>query len=184
MRHPGPFVLVAAFIAVLLTGCSKPTYPVRTYQMGEKVSLGHIIYTVFETQWLTQAGEPPDVRMPQNRFFLVRMSASNSSGADVIVPNLTVEDDRGNSYPELSNGEGIPQWIGFLRAVHPADAVSGNLLFDCPPGHYKLKISDEDGERIAFVDIPLNFTNETPDVTVPGSDKKKDDAPSMFPNRK
>src|SRR3954462_7676462 len=184
MRHPGTVLLVAAVFAVLLTGCSKPTYPVRTYQMGEKVSLGHIIYTVFETQWLTQAGEAPNVRMPQNRFFLVRMSASNSSGTDIIVPNLTVQDDQGNTYQEQSNGEGIPQWIGFLRAVHPAESVAGNLLFDCPPGHYKLKISDEDGERTAFIDIPLNFTNETPEVPVPGSDKKKDEAPPMFPNRK
>jgi len=152
--------------------------------MGEKVSLVHIIYTVFETQWLTQAGEAPNVRMPQNRFFLVRMSASNSSGTDVIVPSLVVQDDQGNTYPEQSNGEGIPQWIGFLRAVHPAESVAGNLLFDCPPAHYKLKITDEDGERTAFIDIPLNFTNETPEVPVPGGDKKKDEGPPMFPNRK
>ena len=141
--------------------------------MGDKVTLGHLIYTVFETQWLTQAGTAPAVRMPQNHFFLVRISAGNSGGTDIIVPNMSVQDDQGNTYQELGNGDGIPQWIGFLRSVHPAEAASGNLVFDCPPGHYKLKVTDEDGEHAALIDIPLNFTNETPEVLVPGSDSKK-----------
>jgi hypothetical protein len=154
--------------------------------MGEKVTLGHIIYTVFETQWLTQTGTAPDVRIPQNRFFLVRLNATNSGGGDVIVPNLTVQDDKGNIYPEQQNGDGIPQFIGYLRSVHPAEAVSGNLVFDCPPGHYKLKITDEDGERAALIDIPLNFTSETPEVPVPGSDSKKKgegDGHTLLPGR-
>ena len=146
--------------------------------MGQKVSLGHIIYTVYETQWLTQTGVAPDIRLPQNRFFLVRISANNSGGDDVMVPNLTVQDDRGSSYAELSDGNGIPQYIGYLRSVHPAEAAAGNLVFDCPPGHYKLRITDEDGERAALIDIPLNFTSETPEVPVPGSPSKKGEAAS------
>ena len=173
--------------AVLLAGCSQPSFPVRTYPMGEKVTLGHIVYTVFETQWLTQAGVAPDVRIPQNRFFLVRISAANGGGSDIIVPNLSVEDDRGKVYQEQPNGDGIPQYIGFLRSVHPAEAVAGNLVFDCPPGHYKLKVTDEDGERAAYIDIPLNFTMETPEMPVPASDtgKKKDagDGHTLLPGR-
>ena len=56
--------------------------------MGERVSLGHIVYVVFETQWLTHIGEGAEARVPQHRFFLVRMSAVNSYGSEVIVPNL------------------------------------------------------------------------------------------------
>jgi hypothetical protein len=70
--------------------------------------------------------------------------------------------------------------------VHPAEAVAGNLVFDCPPSHYKLKITDEDGERAALIDIPLNFTNETPNVPVPGSDSKKvgeGDGHTLLPGR-
>jgi len=160
---------------------------VRTYPMGDKVTLGHLIYTVFETQWLTQAGSAPDLRLPQNRFFLVRLSAGNSGGGDLMVPTLSVQDDKGNTYEELQNGDGIPQWIGYLRSVHPAEAAAGNLVFDCPAGHYKLKITDEDGERTAFIDIPLNFTSETPDVPVPGSDSKKKagegDGHTLLPGR-
>src|SRR5271157_3081692 len=186
MRHPAFLLRVAAVSAVLLSGCSQPTYPLRTYSMGEKVTLGHLIYTVFETQWLTQAGTEPDVRIPQNRFFLVRISASNSGGGDLIVPNLSVQDDNGNSFEELSHGDGIPQWIGFLRSVHPAEGVAGNLVFDCPPGHYMLKVTDEDGERPALIDIPLTFTNEIPDVSIPRPDDKKSgggDSRPLVPGR-
>ena len=52
--------------------------------------------------------------------------------------------------------------------------ASGNVLFDAPPRHYKLKIQDEDSDHAALIDIPLNFVSETPDVPELGSkDKKK-----------
>jgi hypothetical protein len=125
--------------------------------MGEKAVLGHIIYTVYETQWVPQFGDGPTARIPQHRFFLVRMTAVNSGSADLIVPNATIEDDKGNSYPESRDGDGVPQWIGYLRRVKPAESAQGNLLFDAPPAHYKLRITDEDEERSAYFDIPLSF---------------------------
>ena len=51
--------------------------------------------------------------MPQQRFFLVRVAITNSGGQPVVAPNLSVVDDKGNSYEELSDGQGVPQWIGF-----------------------------------------------------------------------
>ncbi|SPE38771.1 conserved hypothetical protein [Candidatus Sulfopaludibacter sp. SbA3] len=175
MRVSSVVLRVAALSAVLMSGCSqKPTFVVRTYQMGEKVALGPLIYTVFETQWLTHIGVPPDERVPQNRYYLVRINAVNSSGADVMVPNLTVEDDKGTSYPELGMDIGAPQWIGALRQVHPADSVAGNLVFDCPPGHYKLRVLDDTGDKAALVEIPLTFTSETPEIPNPGEAKRTD----------
>ena len=173
MRRPVFLLKSAVLISIFFTGCSQSTAPVRTYSMGEKVPVGHLIYTVFETEWLTQAGAPPDLRLPQNRFYLVRLSAANSGGSDVIVPNLSVTDDKGTTYQELENGDGIPQWMGFLRTVHPAEAAAGNVVFDCPPGHYHLKLTDEDGERSALVDIPLSFTSQTPEVQIPAPEKPK-----------
>jgi hypothetical protein len=175
-----PFRLVRLLAAVVaasfLFACGdsgSKSFPVRTYTMGERVTLGHIVYTVFETQWLTHIGDAADARVPQNRFFLVRMSAVNSYGSDVIVPNLLLEDDSGNTYPELSSGDGVPQYIGYLRNVKPADSAQGNALFDAPPRHYKMKISDETGEKVAYIDIPLTFVSETPEVPdVGGKDKK------------
>jgi len=171
------FTLLPAIAAatLLLSSCGSTdkAYPVRTYPMGERIQLGHIVYSVFETQWLTQIGEGADTRVPQHRFFLVRMSAVNGSGGDLIVPSLSIVDDNGNSYPELNEGEGVPQWAGYLHSVKPAESAQGNVLFDAPPRHYKMKIADETGERVALVDIPLNFGAESPDIPTAGAGGEK-----------
>jgi hypothetical protein len=176
--HQLRFVFLSAVVAATLLfascGSGTGTYPVRTYSMGEKVTLGHIDYEVFETQWLTHIGSGADARVPQSRFFLVRMQATNSSSGEIIVPNFVLEDDNGGTYPELSSGEGVPQYIGYLRTVKPTDWVRGNAVFDAPPRHYKMKITDETGERTAYIDIPLSFVSETPDIPeLGGKDKKK-----------
>ena len=114
---------------------------------------------------VTHLGDPPDSRVPQNRFFLIRLSAVNATSKDIVVPNFTLEDDKGNSFPEISDEtSAVPQYIGYLRRVKPAESAQGHALFDAPPRHYKLKIRDEDSERAAYVDIPLSFTSESPDV--------------------
>jgi hypothetical protein len=175
--------LAALIAACFTTACSlsEKSFPVRTYTLGERVDLGHLVYIAFETQWLTHIGEGPGARIPQNRFFLVRMSATNGLGTDVIVPNVSVQDDNGKIYPELSDGEGVPLWIGFLRNVKPAESAQGNLVFDAPPQHYRLKLADETGERIAYIDIPLSFGAETPDMLSPGSGGKQPSAPIRSP---
>jgi hypothetical protein len=139
--------------------------------MGERVELGRLIYTVFETQWLTQIGSGPEAKVPQNRFFLVRVSVANSAPGEMLVPTMSIVDDNGNAYPELTNGQGVPQWIGFLRQVKPAEAAQGNVVFDAPPRHYKLRITDENEEKTALVDIPLTFNAETPEVPIPSGGK-------------
>ena len=176
MRVPSCIPIPAALIAaLLLTSCGddKPV-PLRTYPLGEKVYVGHLVYTAFETQWLTQIPQSPLPRIPKNRFFLVRLSAVNSGAADVAVPGFSIEDDKGNTYEELTNGEGVPQWIGAFRQVHPADSVAGYAVFDAPPGHYKLKVTDEEGDKGALIDVPLTFGAETPDVPMPGNSKEQE----------
>jgi hypothetical protein len=164
LRHFLTFLTVAAALTATSCGDSNHTFPVRTSAMGDQVVLGHVTFRVFETQWLTHLGQGADARIPQNRFFLVRLEATNGGASDAIIRNFTLEDDRGVSYPELSSGEGVPEYIGYLRNVKPADYVRGNALFDVPPKHYKLRITDETGERAALIDIPLSFLSETPDV--------------------
>jgi hypothetical protein len=166
----GP-VLVSA--ALILISCSERTPPPRTYPLGEKVTLGHLVYSAYETQWLTEIGSGPDARVPQNRFLLVRMAVTNSSGQTIASPNLSVLDDAGNSYGELSDGQGVPQWIGYIRQINGSDTTQGNLVFDVPPRHYRLRITDENGERMALIDMPLEFNAETPDLAPSGGAKKQ-----------
>jgi hypothetical protein len=174
MRQLRVTSFTAAVIAgLVLNACgNRSSEPVPIYPLGDKVEVGHIIYRAFETQWLTQIPQDPTPRIPQGRFFLVRLSAVNSGSGDLVVPNVSIEDDHGKTYEELSNGEGVPQWIGFLRQVHPADSVQGNVVFDAPPAHYRMRVVDESGEKAALIDIPLNFGAETPVIPLPG-DKKE-----------
>ena len=167
-RISGIVLLVAA--TILASGCShrNATAEAHTYALGDRAQVGHIAYTVFETQYLTQIQKEPTPRIPQHRFLLVRLDALNSGGEDVIVPALTLEDDNGNSYPELSNGEGVPQWIGYLRTLKPADTAHGYALFDAPPKHYKMRVMDENSEQSGLIDLPLSFGAEAPQVTLPG----------------
>jgi hypothetical protein len=140
--------------------------------MGERVELGHIIYTVFETQWMTQIGSGLDAKIPQNRFFLVRLSAANSGIAEVLAPAMTAVDDDGKAYAEFSNGEGAPNWLGILRQVKPNEAAQGSVVFDVPPRHYKLRLTDENEQKTAFVDLPLTLTQEAPELPMPSTAKE------------
>ena len=164
---------VALVSGVFLTSCSSvpATPPLSTYLMGEKVQIGKLSYTIFETQWLTHLGDGPGSRLPQQRFFLVRFSATNSGSSDAPVPNFTVRDDHGKEYDELAAGDGVPQWAGYLRSAKPAETVQGNVMFDAPPAHYKLKLADETGTKFALVDLPLTFGAETPEISPPGEKK-------------
>jgi hypothetical protein len=169
--------LVAAAAAIVTVSCSPvpAEVSVHTYAMGEHVKLGHLTYQVFERQWLAQLGTGPDARVPQSRFFLVRTSITNGGGADILAKNPVLEDDGGKTYDALADGSGVPQWIGFLLQVKPADTLHGWLVFDVAPKHYKLRITEEEGDRdiSAYIDIPLSFDGQASDITMPDAEKKE-----------
>jgi hypothetical protein len=124
---------------------------------------------VFDTQWLTHLGDATTGRVPQNRFLLIRFSAYNNARTAVAVPALTIQDDQDRTFDELPNGEGVPQWAGYLRTIGPAASVQGNAVFDAPPAHYKVKLLDETSSKLELVDIPLSFGADTPDVPLPAA---------------
>ena len=142
---------------LVLSACTAKPKPPRTFPLGDKITVGHLVYAAYETQWLPQIGRGPDARIPQSRFFLVRISITNSSGASITSPNLSIVDDNGNTYEELSDGTGVPQWIGYIRQINEGDTLQGNLVFDVPPRHYKLRVTDEDVQRASLIDLPLEF---------------------------
>ena len=162
------FRLASLAALVVLVSCAQKTPPPRTYSLGDKVALGHLVYAAYETQWLTEIRGGADARVPQNRFLLVRLAVTNSGGESIASPNLSLVDDDGNSYSELSDGQGVPQWIGYIRQIAQADTTQGNLVFDVAPRHYKLRVTDEDGQRTAMIDLPLEFHSEGPDLGQPG----------------
>ena len=160
----------AAALALLSsTGCGSSaggSSVIASYAMGDRAQAGPLIYTVFETRWTPQLKGDSAERVPANRFLMVRLTVVNSGSVESSVPTLTLVDDNGQRFSELANGEGVPQWIGFVRRLKPADTITGNALFDVALKHYKLEVADESEEKKALVDIPLSFGSES--VAVPG----------------
>jgi uncharacterized protein DUF4352 len=147
--------------------------------MGDRVQTGALIYTVFESRWAAQLRAQGSDRIPANRFLLLRMSIVNSSSTENSVPAFTLVDDNGQRYQEVGNGDGVPQWAGFVRRVKPADTLTGNVLFDVPLKHFKLEVSDESDDNKALVDIPLTFGSDS--VPVPGPVPQAPQAPVAPP---
>src|SRR5689334_11911864 len=105
---------------VAWSGCVPARAPdVPPHRMGDRVPVGSLIYNVFDDQWKTELGEGSDVRIPKDRFFLIHLSVVNGGSGDFLVPTLTLVDDSGQSYTELSNGDQVPSWMGFLRRLKP-----------------------------------------------------------------
>jgi hypothetical protein len=158
---------MAASVAWLAScsGRTAVTTPLRTFQMGERIELAPLTYAVFENEWLAQLGEGTGARLPQNRFLVIRLSVTSGAGGETYVPNLTLDDDAGNSCGESSNGDGVQNWIGYLRPIKPAETLQGNIVFDCAPKHYRLKLTGDQG-KAAYVEIPLSFESDTtgPDI--------------------
>ena len=164
-------LLLVPLCAAWLAACVEHAWEVRTYPLGQKVTLGHLTYVAIDTQWYAALGEGPGARAPQNQFLLIRMSVTNGGSAEASVPNLSLEDSSGRRYAELNDGESVTDWIGMLRVLPPADTLTGNVVFDVPTGHYTLHVLDEDGQHEARIDLPLNFS--TPPAETPGLDLLK-----------
>ena len=135
--------------------------------MGDRVELGRLIYTVSEAQWRTHLGDQPSTRVPNSRFLLVQVSVTNNAGNTASVPGFQLVDDAGRTHEEITDGADVPNWIGIVRDVKPAETLQGAVLFDVNPAQYKLRVTDESEERAGLVNIPLQFQSETPEVPTP-----------------
>jgi len=49
-------------------------------------------------------------------------------------------------------------------------------VFDAPPAHYKLRVTDENEENPAYVDIPLSFGAEIPPAELPARAPRRSDS--------
>jgi len=170
MRRSWYLLAVAGpmFPLLFFPGCaSNQGAPLSTYRMGDRIVAGRLIYNVMDAQWLPQLGSGTGARVPANRFLVVRLSVMNNGGADAVVPPVTIEDKDGASFAESTDGTGVPQWIGYLRRVKPAEALAGNIVFDVPPHEYRMMLQDGSGQARAVVKIPLAFRSDVPDLMKP-----------------
>jgi len=155
-------LLGALAAALVSSGCKEQVAERAEYQMGEKVPDGPLTYTVVEKLWQSQLGEGFQLRVPENRFLMITISATNNSGNEVSVPLLQLEGSNG-TYREIENGEGVDNWFGILRTLAPSQTQQGRMLFDVPLGTYRLRLSDGNSaaEKYTYVQIPLALDEDS-----------------------
>ena len=165
-------ILVPVMALCLLAGCHEQDAGKINYDMGERVTIGPLTYVVVETAWRTQLGELFQLRVPQQRFFLITLSVTNGGGSDVSVPLLQLESPKGQTYQELEDGTGVNNWMGLFRNVAPAQTEQGRILFDVPLTSFKLRlpdVSDTGYDKYAWVSIPLRIdADQVQSTPLPG----------------
>jgi hypothetical protein len=141
--------------------------------MGERIVAGPMVYNVVQTTWRTQLGDLFRVRVPEHRYFLLTLSATNSGGKRISVPFFALEGPNREEYRELENGDGVDNWFGLLRDINPAETKQGNIVFDAPLTSFRLRLTDggEPGaEKFVWVEIPLRMDTDTTVVApLPGA---------------
>jgi hypothetical protein len=168
------FAITATTLAasLLLSSCGDKNVLLKSeYQMGEKVVVGPLTYNVIETAWRSQLGDEFKIRIPEQRFLIITISATNGGGHEVSVPLLMLENQNGDSFRELENGEGVDGWFGFLRTIGPAQTQQGRIVFDVPLSSYRLRLTDGGDpatEKYAWVKIDLHMDGDV-SVESPGS---------------
>ena len=173
-----------------LSGCSSDssspkTDQVRVVPAGEKATVGHLTYSVVDSQVFAQLGDEASQRVPHDRFLTIQISITNSSNVDNPIPAVELVGDDGKTYSEVNDGTGVANWLGLVRHVGAAQTERGAVAFDAPAAHYRIRFSDESMNNEILADLPLSYahekvddamipTTELPDVVGPtGSQKPK-----------
>jgi hypothetical protein len=178
------FISALPIVAVLaLAGCSNSAavdpskIEARTVPAGEKAEVGHLTYAIVDSQIVPQLGDMSNPRVPKDRFILLQIAVTNSSNVDNPIPAVELVGDDGKSYSELSDGSGVNNWLGVVRHVEPGQTERGEIAFDAPAAHYKVKFTDESMNNEIMADLPLSFAHEAlDDALVPTSSTDLGDA--------
>lgn len=159
-----------------LSGCTSNSAATKTDDIhvvpaGEKASTGHLTYNVVDSQIFTQLGDDASPRVPHDRFVVVHISVTNSSNVDNPIPAVELVSDSGKTYSELTDGTGVPNWLGIVRHMGPGQTERGQVVFDAPAANYKLRFSDETSDNEILADLPLSYAHEkAEDALIPTAD--------------
>ena len=158
-------------LTLALGSCEKQERTNVKYEMGEPVSIGPFTYVVVESSWRNQLGEGFNLRSPQNRFLLLKVSVTNTGTSEASIPRLSLQGSNDQMYEEAADANGVPSPLGLLRNVPPAQTIQGNILFDVPLTSFRLRVPDagETGyEKYAWIEVPLRIDADTVQAPLPG----------------
>jgi hypothetical protein len=156
-----------SLVLLTLTGCA--TFSSRNkhviFAAGDKATVGPLVYSVTDTEMAQQLGDDQaSARTAQDRFYLVKVSVSNSGTEEQPIPAMSLVDDSGKSYPELPDGTNVQNWLGLVRKVGAAQTEQGYVVFDAPTKHYHLRLNDSFDENEIAIDVPLSFVHEQTNI--------------------
>ncbi len=163
MRNSAGWPAASLLLALAFSnGCGKATETrLKTYRMGEKVWAGAFSYEVTDSEWRRELGQGPTAKTPTFRFLAVHLSVFNNSSKDLVLPPLALVDDNDRLHTEFSDALADTQWLGLNRSVRGNESITGKLIFDVPPGHYRLRVADQTGEQThALIDIAPQAPSE------------------------
>ena len=157
--------LVMGLAAVAAAGVSssctdaKTAAESRVYQMGEKVDVGNVVYTVLEADWRAGIGEGANPMVPKDRFLVIRLAITNGTGAQISLPFLSIENRKKEPFMEVQEVRDLSQWMGLVRLIGPAQTEDGRIVFDVPQTDYFLRVtnSDPENEITRLVEIKLTL---------------------------
>jgi hypothetical protein len=157
-------LICISILSLAAAGCSRDSSSKKEstiYAAGEKAVVGPLTYSITDTEMTQTLGDDPTTtRNAQERFYLVKVTVSNSSSSDQPIPAMTLVDDAGHSIAELADGANVPNWLGVVRNVGPAQTEQGVVAFDAPTKHYRLRLNDPFDEKEIAIDVPLDFVHE------------------------
>jgi hypothetical protein len=165
-----------SFALLGLTGCTSNSVSTKSDEIhvvpaGEKASAGHLTYNVVDSQIFAQLGDEASPRVPHDRFLQVQITVTNSSNVDNPIPSVELVSDSGKTYGELTDGTGVSNWLGIVRHVGPGQTEHGQIVFDAPAAHYRLRFSDESNNTEILADLPLSYAHEkVDDVVIPATE--------------
>lgn len=163
LRHLPILSAVAALASCLSCGGDPVLPKASVYRMGDRAVAGPVTYVGLTADYRTELAGAKDPL--KNRYLVIFLSATNGSGTEVTLPHTQLVAADGTEFPEVTEIDGFPQWMGILRTVAPSSTEQGYVVFDVPVGAYKLQVSsggDPEKEQLALIEIPAKLTPAAP----------------------
>jgi hypothetical protein len=153
------FIVAAVLITAGCTGGAESA--VKTYALGETAEAGAFGFQVNGCDWRTRIGEGPDAKTAIHSFLVLQVGVFNRSPSDLAIPAMTLLDEDGQAHSEVPGVTADPRWLGLSHKARANEITHGNVIFDVPPGHYRLRVTDESGfDKFALIDIPLRIQTD------------------------
>ncbi len=142
---------------------SEPAVPVA--QLGQTVHVGYWTYRVNSAEWVPGIANGLTYEQPDAAFLVINLSARNEDRSESVLPPVKLIDASGREFSQSSAGALSDGFFSPLKSLNPGVGSRANVVFDVPPGQYRIRLSGGHLSRdSALVLLPARPQN-APDYT-------------------